>query len=80
MLKALRPLSKALFCCLWGLFCCLLSMTLTDSPPSNWCLYIVSYCLIALAEYALVASNLISGADSESESDVETESESEALK
>ena len=56
-------------------------MMLTDSPPSNWCLYIVSYTLIALAEYALVLSGAISGDESEqSEAGSETESESEALK
>ena len=77
----MRPLWKATVCCTWGLCCCLLSMMLTDSPPSNWCLYIVSYTLIALAEYALVLSGAISGDESEqSEAGSETESESEALK
>lgn len=53
-------------------------MTITDSPPSNWCIYIVSYNIIALIEYALVQAGLVSGEESdESEDESETETDEE---
>ncbi|CAJ1458547.1 unnamed protein product [Effrenium voratum] len=79
VLKAMRPLLKAVFACAWGLACCFLSMSITDSPPSNWCLYIVSYNIMALAEYALVKAGLVSGEESQ-ESESEDESTEEFLK